>query len=202
MAGRGWTAWALSGELPPASVRRASLVLAVLGAIFTVGTYHVLFGAVVSPLHPRVSYHNHHISLTNIALSADAAIAMDAFVDAGPDTGAAYIIAARLVAPDGSTAPRWDGETLAGLAPTDIVNAYPYVWASHFKTQKIGFSGKTGGKARLSCRHRTPAQRWRRAPMSSCWKPSMETNGARRSRFPAEFGVSFPTLQRRCDRCP
>ena len=94
----------MSGELPAASIRRASLILAILGAVFTVGTYHVLFGAVVSPLHPRISYHNHHISLSNLELSADGAIAMDAYVDAGPDTGAAYVIAARLQAPNGSTA--------------------------------------------------------------------------------------------------
>ena len=99
---RGWlaspdrTAWALSGELPLTSLRRVGLALAVIGAVFTVGSYHILFGAVVSPLHPRVSYHDHHISLSNIQLSSDASTAMDAYVDAGPDTGAAYIIAAQL----------------------------------------------------------------------------------------------------------
>ena len=146
----GLIVWLMSGALPAAAARRASLTLAVIGAVFTVGSYHILFGAVVSPLHPRVNYHNHHISLSNIELAADAGIMMDAYVDAGPDTGAAYVIAARLQAADGTVAAEWDGETLADLAPSAIVNAYPYVWASHFKTERYGFSGKTGGKARLS----------------------------------------------------
>jgi len=39
---------------------------------------------------------------------------------------------------------------LAALPPTAIRNSYPYVWASHFKAEKIGFSGQTGARATIT----------------------------------------------------
>lgn len=146
----GWIAWVLSGPLPPARVKAAALLLAAVAVVFTVGSYNILFGAVVSPLHARVSFHRHNIALSDVTISADGAITFKAYVDAGPDTGAAYVIAARLVDPSGATVAEWNGATLAALPPTAIRNVYPYVWASHFKTEKIGFSGQTGARATIT----------------------------------------------------
>jgi thiosulfate dehydrogenase [quinone] large subunit len=146
----GWMAWLFSGPLPPERVRTAALVLAAVAVVFTVGSYNILFGAVVSPLHARVTFHRHHIALSDVTAAADGAVTFKAYVDAGPDTGAAYIVAARLVDASGATIAEWDGATLAALPPAAIDNVYPYIWASHFKTEKIGFSGQTGARATIT----------------------------------------------------
>lgn len=44
----------------------------------------------------------------------------------------------------------WDGATLSALPDTAISNVYPYVWASHFKTGTVGFSGQTGARATIT----------------------------------------------------
>ena len=85
-----------------------------MAVVFTVGSYQILFGAVVSPQHARVDFHRHDIALSK------------------------------------ATVGEWDGETLAALPSAAIRNAYPYVWASHFKTEKVGFSGQTGARATIS----------------------------------------------------
>ena len=146
----GWTNWVFSGPLPPATTRSLSLLLAAVAVVFTVGSYHILFRAVISPQHARVSFHTHDIALSKVAVGADGAVTFDAYVDAGPDTGAAYVIAARLIDESGATIAEWNGTTLAALPPTAIRNVYPYVWASHFKTEKIGFSGQTGARATIT----------------------------------------------------
>ena len=149
-AKRSWVTWLTSGAINSGAARRLGLVLALVCAVFTVGTYHVLFGAVVSPLDPRTSFHRHAIALSDVALSSDGAVVLDAYVDAGPDTGAAYVIAVRIEDAAGSVFATWDGETLAALPESAIVNVYPYVWASHFKTEVIGFSGSTGARATIT----------------------------------------------------
>jgi len=146
----GWSNWVFSGPLPPSTVKTLSLLLAALAVVFTVGSYHILFHAVVSPQHARVSFHSHSIALSDATVAADGAVTFDAYVDAGPDTGAAYVIAARLVDESGATVAEWNGAKLAALPATAIRNAYPYVWASHFKTEKIGFSGQTGARATIT----------------------------------------------------
>jgi thiosulfate dehydrogenase [quinone] large subunit len=145
-----WTAWIFSGPLPEGRVRAVALVLAAVAVVFTVGSYHLLFGAVLSPQHARVSFHRHDIALSDVTVSAEGAVTFKAYVDAGPDTGAAYVIAARLVDASGATVAEWDGTMLAALPSTSIRNVYPYVWASHFKTETIGFSGETGARATIT----------------------------------------------------
>jgi thiosulfate dehydrogenase [quinone] large subunit len=146
---RPWTNWLSSGPLPVDTLRKVALALAIACAAFTVVTYQILFGAVVSPLHSRVNFHRHHVALGPVAATADS-VAFQAYVDAGPDTGAAYIVAARLADAAGSLAAEWDGAALAALPAGAIVNAYPYAWASRFKTERIGFSGQTGARATIT----------------------------------------------------
>jgi thiosulfate dehydrogenase [quinone] large subunit len=146
----GWTVWVFSGPLPLERVKAVGLFLAALAVVFTVGSYNILFGAVVSPLHSRVNFHRHDIALSEVSVSADGAVRFEAYVDAGPDTGAAYIIAARLVDKSGASLAEWNGETLAALPRTAIRNVYAYVWAAQFKTEKIGFSGQTGARATIT----------------------------------------------------
>jgi thiosulfate dehydrogenase [quinone] large subunit len=142
--------WLTSGPLPEATLRSLAIWLAAGSIAFTLLTYQILFGAVVSPLHARVTFHRHHVALSDIAVTPDGGVRFSAYVDAGPDTGAAYIIAARLVDASGATVATWDGATLAKLPPETIRNAYPYAWASRFKTEKIGFSGNSGARAEIT----------------------------------------------------
>ena len=146
----GWSNWVFSGPLPPARVKAIGLFLAALAVVFTVGSYNILFGAVVSPLHSRVNFHRHDIALSEVSVSANGAVSFEAYVDAGPDTGAAYIIAARLVDTSGASLAEWNGEKLAALPRTAIRNVYAYVWAAQFKTETIGFSGRTGARATIT----------------------------------------------------
>lgn len=157
-----WSSWVFSGPLPSPAVERLSIVLAALVIVFTVGSYHILFRAVVSEQRARVSFHKHNVALSDVKVAEDGRVTFKAYVDAGPDTGAAYIIAARLLDRSGATIAEWNGETLAALPDTAIRNLYPYIWASHFKTEKVGFSGQTGARATITL----PSQQTLRAARS------------------------------------
>jgi thiosulfate dehydrogenase [quinone] large subunit len=146
----GWSTWLFSGPLAPSTVKAWSLALAVVAILFTVGSYNMLFGAVVSPLHSRVNFHRHDIALSNVVVAPNGSVTFHAYVDAGPDTGAAYVIAARLVDDSGATVAEWNGATLAALPVTSIDSRYAYAWAAAFKTETIGFSGQTGAHATIT----------------------------------------------------
>jgi thiosulfate dehydrogenase [quinone] large subunit len=145
-----WLTWIGSGPLPGDTAHKLALWLGGACIAFTVVTYHILFGAVVTPLHSRVNFHRHDIALTHASLATDGAVMFDAYVNAGPDTGAAYIVAAKLLDAAGTVVAQWDGAALAGLSAGAIRNAYPYAWASKFKTERIGFSGQTGARAAIT----------------------------------------------------
>ena len=99
-------------------------------------------------------------------LPPTARVTFDAYVDAGPDTGAAYIVAATLLDGSGEKLAQWDGAALAALAPDAIRNVYPYEWASQFKTERIGFSGQTGATRddHAAARHHGGGERRRTHP--------------------------------------
>jgi hypothetical protein len=101
---------------------------------------------------PRCSTARERSSRSGTApqVATDGSVKFDAYVDAGPDTGAAYIIAATLLDGSGEKLAQWDGAALAALAPEAIRNAYPYEWAAQFKTERIGFSGQTGARAAIT----------------------------------------------------
>jgi thiosulfate dehydrogenase (quinone) len=142
-----WLNWIASGPLPSDVAPKLALWLGGVCIAFTLITYHVLFGAVVTPLHSRVNFHKHAIALTDVQIAPNGGVTFDAYVDAGPDTGAAYIVSAKLLDASGAIAAQWDGAALAALPAGEIRNAYPYAWAAKFKTEMIGFSGQTGARA-------------------------------------------------------
>jgi uncharacterized membrane protein YphA (DoxX/SURF4 family) len=144
-----WINWLTSGPLPAEQLRTLALWLAGASIVFTLLTYQILFGAILSPLHARVTFHRHHVALSGVTVAADGAVRFSASVDAGPDTGAAYVIAAHLLDATGTPVAAWDATALAHLPVTAIRNVYPYVWASRFKTEKIGFSGNSGARATI-----------------------------------------------------
>jgi thiosulfate dehydrogenase [quinone] large subunit len=148
--GRPWLPWITSGPLPAADVRKLALWLGAGCIGFTILSYHILFGAVLSPLHPRTNFHRHNIALSAPAVSADGSVTFNAYVNAGPDTGAAYIIAATLLDGSGQILGKWDGAVLAALPPAAIRNKYSYAWASQFRPERIGISGQTGASATIT----------------------------------------------------
>jgi len=145
-----WLAWICSGPLPAGTTHKLALWLSGIAIGFTLLTYHILFGAIVTPLHSRTNFHRHDIAVTHAALAADGGVTFDAYVDAGPDTGAAYIVAAKQLDPAGAVVAQWDGAALAALSPDAIRDAAPYAWASKFKPERIGFSGQTGARATIT----------------------------------------------------
>jgi len=165
-----WLAWISSGPLPPETTRKLALWLSGVAIAFTLITYHILFGAIVTPLHSRVNFHKHDIALTHAAISPDGEVTFAAYVDAGPDTGGAYIVAAKLLDASGATVVQWDGAALAAIPDGEIRNAYPYAWASKFKTERIGFSGQTGARAVITL----PAQSGAHIAPGQIYMPVLE----------------------------
>ena len=77
-------------------------------------------------------------------------MAFDAYVDAGPDTGAAYIIAATLLDGSGQKLAKWDGAALAALAPDAISQRLSLRVGVAVQARGIGFSGQTGARATIT----------------------------------------------------
>lgn len=148
--GRSWVPWITSGPLPEKHVRKLGPWIGGGCALFTVLTYHILFGAVFTPLHSRTNFHRHNIALSAPTVAPDGSVTFEGYVNAGPDTGAAYIIAATLLDGSGQVLAKWNAATLATLSPAAIRNTYPYVWAAQFRVESIGFSGQTGARATIT----------------------------------------------------
>ena len=177
-----WTSWIFSGPLPAETVGKLALWLGIACAAFTVLTYQILFGAVVSQLHSRTNFHRHDIALTAPDVATDGSVKFDAYVDAGPDTGAVYVVAAKLLDGSGQAIAQWDGAALAALSEDAIRNAYPYAWASRFKTERIGFSGQTGARATITLPPTTtqPAERQDTHPRARGHRRQHVADGYRR----------------------
>jgi thiosulfate dehydrogenase [quinone] large subunit len=145
-----WASWVFSGPLPEEKLRKLAIWLGVASAVFTVVTYQILHGAVVTPLHARTNFHHHNIIVSGLTVAPDGSVTFDAYVNAGPDTGAAYIVAATLLDGSGQKLAEWDGKALATLPLDAIRNQFSYAWASHFQTERVGFSGQTGARAKIT----------------------------------------------------
>ncbi len=145
-----WVPWLFSGPLPAATVRKLAIWLGVGSAVFTVITYQILHGAVVTPLHARTNFHHHNLVVSGLTVAPNGGVTFNAYVNAGPDTGAAYIISATLLDGSGQKLAQWDGKALAELPLDAIRNQYSYAWASHFETERVGFSGQTGARASIT----------------------------------------------------
>jgi thiosulfate dehydrogenase [quinone] large subunit len=145
-----WAPWVFSGPLPEAMMRKLALRLGFAASVFTVVTYQILHGAVLTPLHARTNFHHHNIALSALSVAADGSPTFEAYVNAGPDTGAAFIVAATLLDGSGQKLAEWDGKALAAMPIEAIRNQFSYAWASHFQTERLGFSGTTGARAKIT----------------------------------------------------
>ena len=113
------------------------------------------------------------------AATPDGGVTFDAYVDAGPDTGAAYIVAAKLARCVGRARRamgRRGARGAAGAAPSATPTRMR--GRREFKTERIGFSGQTGARATITLP--PPADATARAGVGlhrSCSRPSTAAAG-------------------------
>lgn len=159
---QGWFRWLFSGPLPLSATRSWGAALGILSLLFTAGFYQYFHGAVISPLHARVSFHKHDLALSQVSAQTNGQVRFHAYIDAGPDTGKLYLIDARLVDAQGNTVENWNGKALSALPKADIDNLFHQPWASQIKPTKYGLGGITGAKAfiTLPAEHSLPAGRY------------------------------------------
>lgn len=149
MGERGWFRLLFSGHLPYETTRKWSIWLGIISIVFTVGSYQYLHGATFSPLHARVNFHHYHLSMDQLQVQPDGAVNVNAYIDAGPDTGKLYLIGAELLDSSGNALEQWSGKQLTALPATSIVNRFTQPWASQFKPTAYGIGGVVGAKATI-----------------------------------------------------
>jgi thiosulfate dehydrogenase [quinone] large subunit len=150
MAESGWFRLLFSGELPYEGTHKWSIWLGIISIVFTVGTYQYLHGAVFSLLKARTDFHHYHMKLDNAEAKPNGEVSFHAYVNAGPDTGKLYVIAAQLLDTGGHVAEQWGGEQLSALGKGAIVNRYTQAWASQIKPSAYGIGGVVGAKATIT----------------------------------------------------
>jgi thiosulfate dehydrogenase [quinone] large subunit len=151
LAGRGWFRW-MGGALPlPLPDRRfAILALAVFASavVFNVATYSYYRGSVVTEFHGGpVSPARHHLALADGAVLPDGSVRFHAYLDGGTPATPSNIMAAALLAQDGSVLERWDGVALSHLPPSRIANDFAY---NRFTLGSFGLSAKMGAEATIT----------------------------------------------------
>ena len=143
--------WLFSGPLPMSNdgLKKFSLWMTALTFLFVVGFYNALYGATYSKLKPRVGFHKQNIKISDVKINDDGSASFYGYVNAGPDTQAAYIIKAELLDEFGDVVESWDGKKLANMPNENIDNFFKMPWGSKFRRTRYGFAGKTGAQATI-----------------------------------------------------
>lgn len=121
--------------------------MAVITFVFIVGFYNILYGATYSKLKPRVTFHHQNVKISEVHVKEDGSVSWYGYVNAGPDTQAAYIIKAELMDEFGDVVATWNGSTLANMPDSNIDNFFKMAWGSKFYRTRYGIAGKTGAQA-------------------------------------------------------
>ena len=151
LAGRGWFRW-LSGamplQLPDRGFRTLALIVFASTAVFNVATYNYYRGSVVTAFHGGpVSPAKHHLALAAGGVLPDGSVRFHAYLDGGTPAAPSNIMAATLVARDGSVLEQWDGAALSHLPPSMIANEFAY---NRFTPGPFGLSAKMGAEATIT----------------------------------------------------
>jgi thiosulfate dehydrogenase [quinone] large subunit len=157
---RTWFRLLFSGPLSLISARRWGLGLGLLSLLFTVGFYQYLHGAVVSPLHSRVNFHQHNIVLSDARVDSNGDLSVHAYVDAGPDTGKLYLVEAALLQGD-TLIQRWGGAALSALPLSAIDNLFTQPWGARIAPTNYGLGAVTGAKAMIRLPGQQPLEQGR-----------------------------------------
>jgi thiosulfate dehydrogenase (quinone) len=147
LVGRKWFRALFSGPFTPGSTSRWGIGLGITSFLFTVVSYQLLHGAVISPLHAAVSFKNYDVAITEVQVVPSGALHFKAYIDAGPDTGKLHIVKIALRDGQGHTLAEWAGDQLAALPKQALNNTFHQPWASRFTATPYGLSGVTGAKA-------------------------------------------------------
>jgi uncharacterized membrane protein YphA (DoxX/SURF4 family) len=151
LGGQGWFRW-MGGAMPLPMPDRSfqALALAVFGAtvVFNVATYSYYRGSVVTAFHSGpVSPAKHHLALADGAVLPDGSVRFHAYLDGGTPAAPSNILAATLIARDGSVLEQWDGTALSHLPSSNIANEFAY---NRFAPGPFGLSAKVGAKATIT----------------------------------------------------
>jgi uncharacterized membrane protein YphA (DoxX/SURF4 family) len=148
LAGRGWFRWmggALPLPLPDRSFGTLALAVFASTAVFNVATYSYYRGSVVTAFHGGpVSAARHHLALADGAVLPDRSVRFHAYLNGGTPAAPSNIMAAALMARDGSVLEHWDGAALSHLPPSLIANEFAY---NRFAPGPFGLSAKMGAEA-------------------------------------------------------
>ena len=144
--------WLFSGPLPISNdgLKKFSLWMAALTFVFIVGFYNVLYGATYSKLKPRVGFHHQNVLISKVHMKEDGSLSWYGYVNAGPDTQAAYIIKAELMDEFGDVVSSWSGTEMANMSDDNIDNYFKMAWGSKFYRTRYGIAGKTGAQATVT----------------------------------------------------
>jgi uncharacterized membrane protein YphA (DoxX/SURF4 family) len=147
----GWFRWT-GGALPlPLPDRRfAILALAVFAStvVFNVVTYSYYRGSVVTEFHGGpVSPSRHHLALADGAVLPDGSVRFHAYLDGGTPAAPSNLMAATILAQDGSVLEQWDGAALSHLPPSRIANDFSY---NRFMPGPFGLSATVGAEATIT----------------------------------------------------
>jgi thiosulfate dehydrogenase [quinone] large subunit len=143
--------WLFSGPLPLSNdgLKKLSLWMTAITFLFVVGFYNILYGATYSKLKPRVGFHHQNVKISQVQVKEDGAVSFYGYVNAGPDTQAAYIIKAELMDEFGDVVSSWDGTKMANMPDANIDNFFKMAWGSKFRRTRYGIAGKTGAQATI-----------------------------------------------------
>jgi thiosulfate dehydrogenase [quinone] large subunit len=151
LAERGWFRWT-SGAVPlpmrSSTFQRFALAVFAATAIFNVATYNYYRGLVITPFHGGpVSPGEHHIRLTHGVVLSSGAVQFHAYLDGGTPAAAVNVMAAALIARDGSVLELWDGRALSRLPAAAISNEFAY---NRFAPGPFGLRAQMGAMATIT----------------------------------------------------
>ena len=151
LAGHSWFRWmggAMPLPLPDRGFRTPALTVFAATAVFNVATYSYYRGSVVTAFHGGpVSPAKHHLALADGAVLPDGSVRFYAYLNGGTPAAPSNIMAATLMARDGSVLEQWDGAALSHLPPSVIANEFAY---NRFAPGPFGLSAKMGAKATIT----------------------------------------------------
>ena len=148
LANKAWFRWCGGSLKPPVSsdrFRRLALAALAFVVVFDVGLYNYYRGSVFTPYHGGpVSAATHHLTLSDATVLPDGGVRFAIALDGGTPAVPVHVMKVETVGPDGKPLAAWDWRTLSALAPSAIVNDFPY---NRFKSGPYRLEARMGASA-------------------------------------------------------
>jgi thiosulfate dehydrogenase [quinone] large subunit len=140
-----WGGGALKVPLGEAGYRRLAFALLAFVLAFDLGLYNYYRGSIVTPYHKGpVGAEAHSYGLADATRLADGGVRFSIALDGGTPAVPGHVMAVEVLDAAGRAVASWDWRALAALAPTAIVNDFPY---NRFKAGTFGLEAGMGAKA-------------------------------------------------------